>query len=213
MSALLEMMMAAFTAAGGGGGGNIAYRAGAAGSGVSGGAITITKPAGVVSGDVMYALILQDAGSLPVLAGWTQLGTGNTPTNTFPVTVLRKVAGGSEGASYAFAVGATLGEGIIVAFSGVNATPEDATTTSGTGTAATITYPSITSVHADSWHLTLAGNFNATPSTPAGYTARQSSATWCKCSSKDIASAGAVSGVTSTGGGQWVAFSVLVRSS
>lgn len=208
MGALQVLMSHSIVTAGGG---NIAYRAGTTAT-LASSSITLTKPTGVVSGDVMYAMIFQDAAPLVSLAGWTQLATGNTPTNSFPVTLFRRVAGASEGASYTFSGGGTNGQGIMVAFSGVNATPEDATTTSATGTAS-IAYPSITTANAFSWHLAMAGNFNALAATPGGYTARQSSGTWDTCASKNIATAGAVSGVTSTGGGEWVAFSVAVRSS
>lgn len=209
---LRRRMLLASVSGGGGGGGNIAYRSGSfVQSG--GGTFTVPVPAGVQAGDVMYAAFLQDTGTLPVLAGWTQLATGTTPTNTFPCTILRKVATGSEGTNYVFTSGASLGDCSIFALSGVNATPEDATTTVATGTATTIAYPSITTATANSWHLPIVCNFNAVAGTPGGYTARQSSGRWVIGFNKVIATAGAVTGVTSTGGGEWVAFSVAVRSS
>lgn len=209
MSVLQQMMAMGLTASAG----NIAYRAGTTTAVVSAATMTLTKPAGTVSGDVLYAVFLQDSGALPSLAGWTQLATLNTTTNGFPCTILRKVAGGSEPSSYVFSTGATTANATMICLTGVNATPEDATTTSARGTTATITYPSITAATVNDGHLAIACNFNALASLPTGYSALRSSASWITNASKIITSTGAVSGVTSTGGGDWVAFSVLVKSS
>ncbi len=190
--------------------GAISFVAGSACTGS--GSCTTTKPTGTVSGDVMYVECLQDAGSGASLAGWTGIGSViNTPSNAFPTTVLRRVAGGSEGASYVFiANGGSVIECVIWTYRGVdNTTPEDATTTTGTGTAATITYPSITVVTSGAWHLAMAENFNALASQPTGYTRRTTGAAWTTSSDKQVS--GTVSGVTSTGGGDWVARSILLR--
>ena len=113
--------------------------------------LTIVKPTGVVSGDVMLVNIAKNNGSAitPSLAGWTLLGSGIINGSNLRGTVLYKVAGGSEPANYTFALGAGSNDavGTIVAFSGVdNASPIDATGTMGLSVAAgqTATAPGIT---------------------------------------------------------------------
>src|SRR5205823_12829996 len=91
--------------------------------------LTITKPTGVVAGDVMIANISNPGANAGATStGWILIGAAaNTGGRS---TVLYKVAGGSEPSSYAFALdaGTTAGLGSIVAFSGVDtsgATPFD----------------------------------------------------------------------------------------
>jgi hypothetical protein len=117
--------------------------------------ITVNKPTGVVSGDVMIAAV--DATTSSSLAStdpsfpWTQVtatayGSGST---TSDVTSFVRVAGSSEPASYSFGVAsgtAHIAAGIS-AYRGVsNSTPIDATNTSNTGTSAAPATSSITSV-------------------------------------------------------------------
>ncbi len=93
--------------------------------------ISINKPTGVVSGDVMLVGLAwtnnSSAGySNPSASGWTvvdgqQLHSNNS--NRWYGSVMYKVAGGSEPASYTFTVPNSVGGlGSIVAFSGVNGT-------------------------------------------------------------------------------------------
>jgi len=115
--------------------------------------ITITKPTGVVSGDVMLVNITSNNGSAASLLGWTSLGTGIFNGSNLHATVLYRVAGGSEPASYIFSLGAGANDavGTIVAFSGVdNTTPIDATGTMGLSVAngGTATAPGITTTTA-----------------------------------------------------------------
>lgn len=66
------------------------------------GGITITKPSGVASGDLLVA-VLSDGGGTNCTwtpaAGWTEIADETVTPN---MSVAYKVAGGSEGASYAF---------------------------------------------------------------------------------------------------------------
>lgn len=191
---------------------NIAYAGGVEmvhGSGV----FTVAKPVWLVAGVTCYILTLQDSGAVTSQTGWTQLATLATTTNGFPCTLLRRIADGTEPSTISVASGGSVGDCVLIGFTGVNATPEDATTTSGKGTAATITYPSITSVTGNDWHIAFCCNFNAIPGTPTGYAAEAKSTRWCATFAKKIVTPGVVSGVTSTGGGDWVAFSVLAKSS
>ncbi len=98
------------------------------------GSLIITKPTGVVSGDLMIANLVQVNSLTPPTAptGWTtinQVSLAGT-TNRF-ASVFYKVAGGAEGANYTFTIptGAA-GEaiGAIIGFWGVNSTtPFDVT--------------------------------------------------------------------------------------
>jgi hypothetical protein len=112
--------------------------------------LTITKPTGVVAGDIMIASFAEinslTAPTAP--AGWTSIdGRSLAGTTNRYASIFYKVAGGSEGANYTFTVpiGSTITViGAIVAFSGVDGTtPFDVTNgvisvqASQTGVAAT----------------------------------------------------------------------------
>lgn len=88
--------------------------------------LTITKPTGVVAGDVLIANIAQrnNGTTAPSLSGWTLISSGAIDGGTTLGAVLYKVAGASEPANYAFTLGsgANNNDGSIVAFSGVDAT-------------------------------------------------------------------------------------------
>lgn len=87
--------------------------------------LTITKPTGVVSGDIMIANIAtRNSGANPSLAGWTLISGAAIDGGTTRGALLYKVAGGSEPANYTFTLGAgsNNNEGTIVAFSGVDVT-------------------------------------------------------------------------------------------
>ena len=90
--------------------------------------LTITKPTGVVTGDVMIASFAQ-VNSLTVPTaptGWTLIdGRSLSGTTNRYASIFYKVAGGSEGANYTFTVpiGTTVTViGAIVDFSGVDGT-------------------------------------------------------------------------------------------
>lgn len=123
--------------------------------------LTINKPTGVVSGDVMIVNITSNNGGTPSLSGWNSLGTGIFNGSNLRATVLYKVAGGSEPSSYTFALGtgANNAIGTIIAFSGVdNTSPIDATGTIGlsAGNGGTATAPGITTNSANAAVVMLA---------------------------------------------------------
>jgi hypothetical protein len=78
--------------------------------------LTITKPTGVVAGDVLIlACSNPQYQTMPSLNGWTALPSGwGTPA------VLYKVAGASEPTSYTFATGTQVLSASLFAFSGVD---------------------------------------------------------------------------------------------
>lgn len=68
----------------------------------SGTSVTVTKPTGVISGDVMLAVVTHDGSADTITAtGWTIIGayTNGTDIN---FAMYYKVAGGSEGSNYSF---------------------------------------------------------------------------------------------------------------
>jgi hypothetical protein len=192
----------------------ITYRSGNIATGVA--TIVITKPAGVVATDVLWAIIITD-GTIAAPTGWVSRASGVTPTSASNVAAFSRVAdgGANDGATYTFTcTGATGGEGLIDAYIGVdNTTPIDATATVATGTAATVTWPNITTVTNNAWHLASIGDGvnGAVTSTPTSYTQRSVTATIAKNSDRNITPAGLVTGVTATGGVEWVAISAALR--
>lgn len=107
--------------------GQIALRASA--TSTAQGNITITKPAGTVSGDVMIATFAKSASAAAISApaGWVLID-GRTLGGSTYGAVFYKIAGGAEGANYQFTSAGDIAGGIS-AFSGVdNATPFDVAT-------------------------------------------------------------------------------------
>ena len=96
--------------------------------------LAINKPAGVVAGDVMIANINLRGGSItyPSLTGWNTIANENIEDGVIPGSggkehrnaLLYRVADGTEGASFTFALGSSVDDvtGAIVAFSGVDTT-------------------------------------------------------------------------------------------
>lgn len=90
------------------------------------GTITITKPTGVASGDLLLFLSSQNNQTPNLASGWTMQGEQNADTNAFRISMAYKVAGGSEPSNYTFTLGDTsVGPpfvGTILAFRGVKVT-------------------------------------------------------------------------------------------
>jgi hypothetical protein len=110
--------------------------------------ITITKPAGVASGDVLIAAISHEAGNadtITVPSGWTLVRRVDN-TSSEGVAVYRKVAGASEPASYSWTFDQSRSlSGGMLAYTGVdNTTPIDVENGQATGQNTTHATPSIT---------------------------------------------------------------------
>jgi hypothetical protein len=132
--------------------------------------LTINKPAGVVSGDVMYALIVHESGSGTSItwtppSGWTRIGPllANLGQQG---EFYYKVAGGSEPSSYAFETDvANEMSGSIVALTNVDAAPNADTDTDGdTNGPADLT---VTPSAAADWLVMFAATESSTVSTGA----------------------------------------------
>ena len=123
---------------------DVIFRSSATASG-SGTSLAVPKPAGVVSGDVMVAIVaVRSNPTITVPAGWTlaQLTSNGT---TIRQATYWKVATGSEPASTTFTYNQSrASSGAINAYSGVNtANPVDLFS-GGTATSTSISAPSIT---------------------------------------------------------------------
>jgi hypothetical protein len=128
----------------------VALRGSATTATSSGTTLTIAAPAGIVQGDILIANIATiGTASAASLSGWTVIRSASFTTSPRRyATVLYKIAGPSEPASYSFSTGSgTIGaSGGVLAFSGVDntnpfdvATPTIRRTTSTTVTASGVT--------------------------------------------------------------------------
>jgi hypothetical protein len=181
--------------------------------------VVITKPTGTVATDVLVALIGTDGTAVTPPAGWVSRASGATPTGAQHTEILTRVVdgGANDGATYTFSLtGSANAVGAIDGYIGVdNTTPMDATATVATGTAATVTWPNITTVTNGALHLALDGDENSGQiGTPSGYSPRSSqlgALVNVKNTDAAITTAGLVTGITGTGGLSWVAISAALR--
>jgi outer membrane protein assembly factor BamB len=123
------------------------------------GSIAITKPAGILKGDVLIAVIAvrPDTLTITVPAGFTlERRQDQTTGNPNSVAVYRKIATASEPANYTFtATGNTGIAGGIMAFSGVdNTTPVDVSASSAIVSGTAFAAPSITTTVANTMIVT-----------------------------------------------------------
>ena len=145
--------------------------------------IAITKPTGVVAGDVLYAFMMiqnPTVGTITTPSGWTSLASTTLAvgTNQALLQVFRRVSDGTDGASYTFSFSASqaLSNGSVIAYSGVNnSTPEDAAVVFSTGQAdadGNTAVVGVTTVSAGARLLVAAFDPNSavTPFVPQGFT-------------------------------------------
>jgi len=122
--------------------GQIAQRDGATtGTWSSGTTFTISKPTGVVPGDVMIVNIAKYSGNgsspIPSTTGWTPVANallGTTGGNSRYGAILYRIVDGTEPASIIFQLGSNISGGIgsIIAFSGVSVSGSPFDVTPGT---------------------------------------------------------------------------------
>lgn len=167
---------------------------------------TCSKPTGTTSGDLLVASVTSytDAASL---TGWTAVaGASGSYSSAYFGTILWKIAGGSEPASYTFTTaGAAVFHSIIIRVSGHDATtPIDVSSviTDGTGV-----IPSVTTTSAGALLIAYALS-DVTTTAPTGMTSRANvgpdttlGAFYLGSSTEDRASAGATGTRTYTGAG------------
>lgn len=138
--------------------------------------VTITKPAGVTTNDVLLAMVT--VRSLPTItapSGWTLVRSDVSGTALLQ-SVYVKVAGASEPASYTwtFDVPVSAAAGGISAYSGVDTTtPVNVSGGQANAASTTVTAPSVTTTVANARLVGLFGTTNnATFTPPSGMTER-----------------------------------------
>jgi RHS repeat-associated protein len=153
----------------------IGHRATATGSTGAGAAtsVVVNKPAGVVSGDALIAGVTVAGGSGVTVtppAGWTSIATATNST-TIRTVAFRKVAGGSEPASYTFTLSVSKkAAASISAYTGVDpATPVDVSATATNATSTSQVAASVTTTTGGYRQLVeIYGAAAATTFTPPG---------------------------------------------
>lgn len=154
------------------------YRASAQ-AGVASGNLTISKPTGVVTNDVMVASIAlrPNTATITPPAGWNIVGTklDNSNLTANSLVTYRKVAGASEPANYVWTLGSHTGAaGGILAFSGVSTSnPIQAVNGQNTPYGSQHSTPSVNTTSANTIVIT-AHAYSSAPtwSPPAGMTER-----------------------------------------
>jgi len=102
----------------------------------------VAKPAGVVDGDFILVAVTTDTVHAinSVIEGWTQIGTAQDASTDSTTSIFYKIAS-SEGESWTFTdlfVDTEIWSGVVIAYSGVNATtPLDVAVVQGSETANT----------------------------------------------------------------------------
>lgn len=139
--------------------------------------IAINVPAGVVSGDILVAAVYGDASSsINALTGWTRLTplTGLSGIGS-SMTVLYKVADGTEGSSITFTGSSSnVWTGVLVAYS--NTSGIDVTASSTPAAAASMNAPSVTTTSVHDRVTTIIGGRGSSAASvfdaPTGYVER-----------------------------------------
>jgi hypothetical protein len=130
----------------------LAYKTEATTTGGSAGTITVDKPSGTVSGDVLLAHIVSDTNSKTITppAGWDE--EEGVPGDSGYSYVFKKVAGGSEPTSYTFTYSSNSGRlGRILRFEGQKISAAISSNGQANNTASTtLTAPTITPTDANS---------------------------------------------------------------
>ncbi len=136
--------------------------------------IVITKPSGVVSGDLLLLFLSTDGDTVPnTLSGWTVVEEATTSVGAkATLTILSKVAGGSEPSDYTFTGGGNQTRaGLIFRIDGQNATFKDVSGIDNTGNSTTPTAPTVTTTVADCLVLcSYAQDDDSAPNTHPGST-------------------------------------------
>ncbi len=165
--------------------GQVALRGAPTTATAKGSTLTIGAPVGVAPGDILIANVATTgAASAASLAGWTVIRSASLTTSPRRyATVLYRVAGSTEPATYGFSAGsgAIAASGGILAFSGVdNTNPFDvATPTIRQATSTTVTATGVTTARTN----TAIVFFGQAVGTAGGSSVRWNTSTWKTSSS------------------------------
>ncbi len=153
-----------------------AYRSAATGVTTPITSIVVSKPAGVVTNDVLIAAVTVDqTPTISPPAGWTLVRSDANGTIQTQA-IYWHAAGGSEPATYTFTFGGAVNSAVagIAAYSGVNTTtPIDVSSGQANATSTSVTAPSVTTTVANAMIVGIFGLDNdASFTPPAGMTER-----------------------------------------
>ena len=176
--------------------------------------LNVTRPTGVVSGDLMFALQQSEyslSGGLP--SGWTQIYSGGSG---FAARLSYRVAGAGEPSSYSFGGGSGGARHNVILIAIADADPDTRTLQSGNaGSTNTVTAPAATAERDSALVVRfglVATNPASTWTPPSGHTERAeiSQIHGCSCATQDaLAGAGSVAAASFTVSG--VIFDSVVR--
>ncbi|MBG0828541.1 hypothetical protein HS041_12255 [Planomonospora sp. ID67723] len=172
--------------------------------------ITVTKPTGTASGDLLVASFTNDFGafsSIVAPSGWTVLDSLDHGNNSLHTVLAYKVAGGSEPASYDWTQAVADAVVIVVAVQGADTTPVLVEARSDNAPGSSHLSASVTPTGSDDLELRFWGGnpsnvSGVTWTPPAGYTeiADTQATTWTSaCAvSKQLSSSAATGSQTAT---------------
>jgi hypothetical protein len=198
----------------------IAFLAAASGQNANGATtLSISKPAGVVEGNVMVAAVTAaGTGTVTAPSGWTAIKSLTQGTALRQASYY-KVAGASEATSYSWSLGSNRSaSGGIAAYSGVNQTVPIDASASGGGESGNATAPSATASAANDLGIAAASFAAATSATPDATTAERfdiaSTSNTSELADFAQASAGPTTAKTITplvSTGAWIAQTIALR--
>jgi len=157
----------------------IAYRNGNTGGNGTGTDVTVTKPSGVVDGDILLACTYREGGTWTLPSGWAWVNTGtpeqvNNNANAWIGLAWKRAS--SEGASYTFALSTSTWRVVTVAaWSGceTSGNPWDVYASSSANTT-NVEAPSITTTVTNTMCVVATANYDGSDVTAgsSGYTQR-----------------------------------------
>lgn len=134
--------------------------------------LTIAKPTGTVSGDVMIAEVVSRGGAaISAPEGWSEI-RNTAVSGSDHMTTFARAAGASEPSSYTFSSTDAVGKaGGIVGWEGVDTTSPIEESSGATGTGTTMTAASVTTTASNSPVMMMVGVLGAATTTPpVGFT-------------------------------------------
>jgi chitodextrinase len=172
----LDSSPASATTAADGGVSGVTFRAAATASVRSGTTLTIARPAGTQTGDVMLASIdVRNPASVNAPTGWTLVRNDGTTADGIGKSTFWHAIGVGEGSSYSWTLGsAQSAAGVIAAYSGADVSnPIDTASGQVSASGTAVTAPSVLVAASGSQLVALVGAAgNVSVSTPNGMTER-----------------------------------------
>lgn len=199
------------------------------GKSAGGTTVVVTKPTGVVEGDLLIGVLVSDGKNethfSPESDSWDDVLVNQTDGSALTVSIWQKKAEGSEPANYTFGCGSTEAlYAFVIRIDGQHATtPIDTNSVAGTGSGISATCPDITTQYADELVLRIFGADHGDVTVDGGWASvnlisvDESDAGNGACSGgaghEDQAGAGSTGTEinTLTAAEQWIGFTIGIR--